>query len=147
MIFVDHHKWLVESNLLTEEMKNNIAMLAYCLIEDTVEASTDINFENKKVLYRLILPDYLCKSLELMQQYKDGTKIGFFDMRRLRSFLLKKKETDESGLGYELNDIANKFIKTYFNNEWSAKVEFRSAKDYDGKKDIWLHGENNKQVD
>lgn len=145
MIFVDHHKWLVESNLLTEEMKCNVATLAYCLVEDTLEAATDIDFINKVITYKLVIPDSLFNNLQLLDSYKKGTKLGFFEMRRLRKFLLKKKQNDETGLGYELEDIANKFIRAYFNDTWSAKVEFRSIKNYDGKKDLWLHGENNKQ--
>jgi hypothetical protein len=147
MIFVDHHKWLVESNLLTDEMKNNVGMLAYCLIEDTIEASTDIDFENKKVNYRLVIPNNLFDDLMMLKKYEEGNKLGFFEMRRLRSFLVKKRENDESGFGYKLDDIANKFIKAYFNDNWSAKVEFKSIKDYDGKKDIWLHAKNDQQSD
>jgi len=145
MIFVDHHQWLVESNLLTEEMKNNVGMLAYCLIEDTVEASTDINFEKKFVNYRLVIPNALFENLKMLKRYENGDKLGFFEMRRLKTFLIKKKENDESGFGYKLDDIANKFIKAYFNDNWSAKVEFKSVKDYDGKKDLWLHAENDQQ--
>lgn len=147
MIFVDHHNWLVESNLLTEDMKNNIGMLSYCLIEDTIDASTDIDIENKTVLYRIILPDDLCKNLKLLEEYKNNGKLGFFDMRKLKSFLLKKKQNDESGLGYELDEIANKFIKNYLSKEWRAKVQYKSLKDYDGKEDLWLHATSNKQTD
>lgn len=146
MIFLDHHKWLVENNLLTEEMKNNVGMLAYCLVEDTIDASTQIDFDNKRVSYKLIISDDLYSNLKLLTEYKDKKDLGFFQMRRLKKFLLKKKENDESGLGYELEDIANKFIKAYFNKEWSAKVEFKSIKDYDGKKDLWLHEKDNQQT-
>ena len=78
MIFIDHHKWLVESNLLTEEMKNNVAMLAYCLIEDTIDASTNIDFENKLVTYKLIIGEELFKNLKLLEKYESGEKLGFF---------------------------------------------------------------------
>ena len=37
------------------------------------------------------------------------------------------------------NKIANSFLKSYLNDKWQAKVEFKSVKDYDGKKDLWLH--------
>jgi len=147
MIFIDHHKWLVENNLLTEEMKNNIGMLAYCLIEDTIDASTNIDFENKSISYKLIIPDELYRNLLLLETYKNKKELGFFERRRLKKFLLKKKENDESGLGYELEEIANKFIKAYFNNEWRARVEFKSLKDYDGTKDSWLHVKDNKRTD
>lgn len=147
MIFIDHHKWLVESNLLTDEMKNNVAMLSYCLIEDTVDAATDIDFENKTVSYKLVIKDPLYKNMMLLERYERGGKLGFFEMRRLKNFLVEKAKNDESGLGYKLDDIANKFIKAYFSDVWNASVEYKSEKDYDGKKDLWLSGENNKRPD
>lgn len=146
MNFVDHHNWLVESGLLTEEMKNNIAMLSFCLIEDTIDASTNIDFENKTVSYKVIISNDLYKNLKLLEEYKNNDKLGFFDMRRLRSFLVKKRQTDESGLGYELDEIANRFIKAYLNKEWTTTVEYRSLKDYNGKEDLWLHGTNNQPL-
>lgn len=147
MNFIDHHSWLVESNLLTDEMKDNVAMGAYCLVEEVLEASTSMDFENNIVNYRLILPEHLCKGLRLLQRYEDGDNLGFFEMRRLKKFLEKKKENDESGFGYKLQDIADMFIKSYLNEKWSAKVEFKSAKDDNGKAHLWLHQQDDKQSD
>jgi hypothetical protein len=147
MIFIDHHKWLVESNLLTEEMKNNVAMLSYCLVEDTVDAATNIDFENKLVTYKLVLNADLYNNLKLLERYENREKLGFFEMRRLKKFLVQKSENDETGLGYKLEEIANRFIKSYLSKEWNTKVLYKSVKDYDGKKDLWLSGENNKRTD
>ena len=146
MIFIDHHKWLVESNLLTEEMKNNVAMLAYCLIEDTTDATTDIDFENKIVSYSVTIPDELYKNLKLLEKYEETKDLGFFEMRRLKAFLLAKKQNDDSGLGYRLEDIANKFIKAYFNDTWNATVTYKSVKNYDGKKDLVLRAQDNQRT-
>lgn len=145
MNFIDHHSWLVESNLLTDEMKDNVAMGAYCLVEEVVEASTSLDFEDNTVHYKLLLPEYLCKNLRLLQRYENGDDLGFFEARRLKKFLEKKKENDESGFGYKLEDIADKFIKAYLNEKWSAKVDFKSVKDDNGKAHLWLHREDNKR--
>lgn len=142
MDFMNHHKWLVESNLLTDEMKDNVAMAAYVIIEDVIDASTFIDFENYIVNYRLLLPEALVKNLELLRRYENGDSIGFFEMRRLKKFLIAKKAQDESGMGYKLESIADAFIKTYLNDKWKTKVEFKSVKNYDGKKNLWLHSED-----
>jgi len=142
MIYLDHHKWLVESNLLTDEMKDNIGMGGYCLVEDTIEAATSIDFINNKVHYRLVLPEELCNNLDLLNKYEKTKKLGFFEMRRLKKFLEKKKQNDDSGMGYRLEEIANAFVKTYLTNKWSAKVDYISASKYDGKKDLWLYSES-----
>jgi len=142
MIYLDHHKWLVESNLLTEEMKDNIAMGGYCLIEDTIEAVTSLDFENFTVKYRLVLPDRLCKNLQLLRKYKENRSIGFFEMRKLKKFILSKKNNDDTGMGYDLDKIANSFVKAYLNNKWSAKVDYINANNYDGSKNLWLYSES-----
>ena len=145
MNFIDHHKWLVESNLFTDEIKDNIAMGAYCLVEEVIEASTFVDFEKNTVHYRLLLPEDLAHNLDLLNRFENGDDLGFFEMRRLRKFIKAKKENDESGLGYKLENIANSFVRAYLNDNWSAKVEFKSVKDYDGEKDLWLHNQDNSQ--
>lgn len=147
MSFINHHKWLVDSGLLTDEMKDNVAMGAYCLVENVHEASTFMDFENHIVHYKLILPDALAKNLELLERYEKYDDLGFFEMMRLKKFLKIKNKTDESGLGYKLESIANGFIKAYLSDKWNAKVDFKSVKDYDGEKDIWLHKQDNLQSD
>lgn len=139
MNYIDHHKWLVENNLLTDEMRDNVGMVAYCLVEDVLDSATFMDFENHTVYYRLLIPEALANNLALLKRYEDGDDLGFFEMRRLKKFLEKKKQNDESGLGYDLEKIANSFLKSYLSNNWSAKVEFKSVKDYDGEKDLWLH--------
>ena len=139
MNFIDHHKWLVENNLLTDEMKDNIGMVAYCLVEDVLDSSTFMDFKNYTVSYRILLPEALAKNLILLERYKTGDSLGFFEMRRLKNFLEKKKKNDETGLGYDLEKIANNFLKAYLSDKWSAKVEYKSVKNYDGEKDSWLH--------
>lgn len=139
MNMLNHHKWLVENNLLTDEMKDNVAMVALCLVEEVVDSATFMDFDNSTVHYRLLLPEKLANNLVLLQRYKHGDDLGFFEIRRLKKFLQKKKDNDESGLGYDLEKIANSFLKAYLSDNWSAKVEFKSVKDYDGEKDLWLH--------
>lgn len=143
MNMIDHHSWLVESNLLTDEMKDNVAMGAYCIIEDVIEASTSIDFEQHIVSYKLLLSDELYNNLMLLEKFDNGGDLGFFEMRRLKKFLIAKKKTDETGLGYKLERIADQFIKAYLSEKWSTKVEFKSVNDYDGEKDLWLHSEDN----
>lgn len=145
--YVNHHKWLVENNLLTDEMRDNVAMVAYCLVEEVLDSATFMDFDNNIVHYRLLIPDTLHNNLVLLDRYKNHEDLGFFEMRRLKKFLKKKKENDDSGLGYDLEEIANKFLKAYLNDNWSAKVDLKSVKDYDGKEDLWLHSLDNSKSD
>lgn len=141
MDFIDHHKWLVENNLLTDEIRDNVAMAAFCIVEDVVDARTKMDFNESVVHYKLILTEQLYNNIKLLERYEETKDIGFFEMRRLKKFLATKKENDELGLGYKLELIANKFVKSYLSNKWRATVEIVSKKDYDASKDPWLHSQ------
>jgi hypothetical protein len=141
MNFIDHHKWLVDNNLLTDEIKDNVAMAAYCIVEDVKNAFTKMDFNNNIVNYVIILPDELYNNIQLLQRYEATKKLGFFEMRRLKKFLQAKKENDEFAMGYKLDDIANKFVKSYLSDKWSARLTIVSEKNYDASKDPWLYSQ------
>ena len=113
--YIDHHSWLVNNNLLTDEMKDNVATVAYLLVEDVKDAVTSIDFNGKKVIYNLLLPGQLYDNLMLLEKFNNGEKIGFFESFRLKKFIKVKKSNDETGMGYKLEQIANNFIKGYLN--------------------------------
>jgi hypothetical protein len=143
--YIDHHSWLVNSNLLTDEMKDNVATVAYLLLEEVKDAVTSIDFNDKKVVYNLLVPKQLYDNLMLLEKFNNGDKIGFFESFRLRKFIKVKKSNDETGMGYRLEDIANNFIRSYLNNEWSAEVKlFRE--NGDEKEDFWVRNLGDQQV-
>jgi hypothetical protein len=141
MDYIDHHKWLVENNLLTDEIRDNVAMAAYLIVEEVKDGQTRIDFNESLVRYKLVLPDELYSNIKLLELYEQTKEIGFFDKRKLKKFLLHKKNNDELGLGYRLETIATKFVKSYLSDKWRATVEIVSEKDYDASKDPWLHSQ------
>jgi hypothetical protein len=141
MDFIDHHKWLVENNLLTDEIRDNIAMAAYLIVEEVKDGQTRIDFNESLVRYKLVLPDTLYSNIKLLERYEQTKDVGFFEARRLKKFLEHKRENDELGLGYRLETIATKFVKSYLSDKWRATVEIVSEKDYDASKDPWLHSQ------
>lgn len=141
MNFIDHHKWLVENNLLTDEIKNNVAMAAYLIVEEVKDAQTRMDFNANTVSFKLVLPDTLFNNIKLLERYEKTKDIGFFEMRRLKKFLELKRLNDEMGMGYRLDDIANKFVRGYLTDKWRATVIIVSEKDYDASKDPWLHSQ------
>jgi hypothetical protein len=136
--YMDHHSWLVSNNLLTDEMKDNISMAGYCLIEHTLDVETSIDFNTKSIEYRLLIPDSLYDNYTLLNKFERGEKIGFWKLRRLKKFIEEKKSNDESGLGYRLEEIANRFVKAYLDKQWSASVKVFSENG-DEKESFYLH--------
>jgi hypothetical protein len=141
MDYIDHHKWLVENNLLTDEIRDNVAMAAYLIVEEVKDGQTRIDFNESLVRYKLVLPDTLYSNIKMLEKYQETKEIGFFDGRKLKKFLERKRDNDELGLGYRLETIATKFVKSYLSDKWRATVEIVSEKDYDASKDPWLHSQ------
>lgn len=144
--YIDHHSWLISANLMTDEMKDNVAMAGFCLVEDTLDVGTSIDFNNKEVKYRLLLPSKLHDNIKLLEKFEKGENIGFFDSLKLKKFIKAKKKTDESGMGYNLQEIGARFIKSYLSKEWSVSVEIYKEEKNE-KKDFWLHNEGNQSSD
>ena len=141
--YMGHHDWLVSTNLFTDQMKDNIAMCGYCLIEDVKDVSTSIDFNDKVVTYRLLLPEELYDNLKLLEKFQKGQEIGFFKSLKLKKFIKAKKEADDTGLGYKLEEIGNRFVQAYLTKDWSVSVEiFKEVRDEE--EDFWLHNEGDK---
>jgi hypothetical protein len=70
MNFIDHHKWLVDNNLLTDEIRDNVAMAAYCIVEDVKNAFTRMDFNENVVHYKIVLTDELFSNIQLLQRYE-----------------------------------------------------------------------------
>lgn len=148
--YIDHHSFLVEHNLFTDEMKDNIAMAGYCIVEEVKDVGTTIDFNDKVIKYNLLLPGKLFKNLKLLERFKKGESIGFWNGRRLKSFLKKKREIEELSdtgtMGYRLEEIANKFVKAYLNSKWSANVEIFNADDRDESENFRLRCSGDREI-
>ena len=141
--YMDHHSWLVDSNLLTDQMKDNIATAAYLLVEGVIDSSTTIDFNEKQVGYKLLLSSDLYDNLKLLERFNNGENIGFFESLRLKKFIQKKKTNDESGMGYKLDQIGTKFVRAYLNNDWNVQVEIFKESKNEGE-DYWLYNQEDK---
>lgn len=144
--YVQHHDWLVNNNLFTDQMKDNIAMCGYCLVEDVKDVYTSLDFNNKIVIYKLLLPSNLYDNLMLLDKFESGDNIGFWDSIKLKKFIKSKKANDDTGMGYKLEEIGNKFIRAYLNNEWRVEVKlYKEARDE--KENFWIRDEGNQSSD
>ena len=141
---LNHHSWLVNSNLLTDEMKDNIATAGFCLCEGVLDTSAFIDFNEKLISYKILLPELLYDNLELLERFNKGEKIGFFESIRLKKFIQAKTKNDETGMGYRLEDIGNQFIRAYLSKEWNVHIEL--FKDGNANEDYWVHSEGDTEV-
>jgi hypothetical protein len=145
MDYIDHHKWLISNNMLTDHIKDTIAMAGYCLLEEVKDVSTSIDFNNKKVTYKLLLPKKLYDNMMLLDRFNKGKKISFLESFRLRRFVKSKNKNDETNFGYNLEEVANKFIKNYLTKEWSTEVSL-FKENSDEAKNFWLRGDGDRSL-
>lgn len=143
--YVDHHAWLVNNNLLTDQMKDTIAMCGYCLVENVIDVETSIDFNKSTVIYNLLLPEQLYENLCLLRRFENGEKLGFFDSLKLKKFIKAKKRHDETGMGYKLEEIGNKFITSYLSDSWRVEVNL-FGENGNKEQDFWLRDDGDKQV-
>ena len=142
--YMDHHSWLVNNNLLTDEMKDNVATGGFCLVENVADSAAIIDFNERLVTYKILLPWRLYENLMLLERFNRGEKVGFFESMRLKKFIKAKKEHDETGMGYRLEDIGNQFIKAYLGKEWNVQIEL--FKEGNEEEDFWLRSEGDSQI-
>jgi hypothetical protein len=142
--YMDHHSWLVNNNLLTDEMKDNIASAGFCLVEGVLDSAATIDFNKKQVDFKILVPVKLYNNLMLLEKFNETGKIGFFESFKLKKFIKAKKEHDETGMGYRLQDIGNQFIRAYLSKEWDVQVEL--FKEGNEEEDFWLHSEGDSQI-
>jgi len=149
--YIDHHSFLVEHNLFTDEMKDSVAMAGYCLVEEVKDVSTSIDFNENLVTYNLLLPGKLYKNLKLLERFEKGESIGIWNTVRLKRFLKRKREIekaeDAGNMGYRLEDIANKFLKSYLNNKWRASVKIFNADNRNENENFRLRSTGDKPSD
>lgn len=148
--YINHHSFLVENNLFTEEMKDNVAMAGYCIVEGVKDVSTVIDFNANTVSYQLLLPGKLYNNLKLLERFESGESIGIIGSIKLKMFLRKKRKLETADgmgiVGYDLNKIADTFLKKYLNNKWRASVEILNADNKDESKNFGIRVAGDQQI-
>lgn len=148
--YVDHHSFLVEHNMFTEEMKDNVAMAGYCVVEGVKDVSTVIDFNANTVAYQLLLPSELYNSLRLLEKFKKGESIGLWGYIKLKMFLRKKRKIESADgdgiVGYNLEKIADTFLKKYLSDKWRASVEILNADNKDESKNFGIRGAGDQPI-
>lgn len=148
--FIDHHAFLVEHNLFSDEMRDNVSMAGYCIVERVEDVETTIDFNKRQVTYNLLLPSNLCENLRLLDRFKNGENVGFWNSFKLKKFLKNKREIEEINdtgiIGYQLEEIANKFVKAYLNNNWSASVNIFNANNVDENEDFRVRSSGDQPI-
>lgn len=112
--YLDQQRWLMNSGLIPESLKNQLFFCGTIVHKDVRAVQLDLIPEKKLVEYKIFVPK---KIVDKVNKYKMlSTKRSLFGLWRFKRFL--KKEGD---LNFEA--ILNRFIKDYCGPKWSVKAQ------------------------
>jgi hypothetical protein len=118
---IDHQRWLLNSGLLNDEIKNQLFFCGSIVHRDVQAVECKIQPENKLVDYVIYVDKKLLKKIELYNTLStNNTLIGMWRFRRL----LKK----EGSLNFQ--NVLGKFVSDYCGPKWVAKVQVRDFSEY-----------------
>ena len=121
---VDHCRWLMNSGLANDTIKNQLITYGAITHPDIQAVELTVDFENKTVFYRLYIDSKLLNKVDKFKELSKATKFwGLYKFKRL----LKK----EGNLNF--NSILDKFIKDYCGLQWKAEVDILNLSEYDDK--------------
>lgn len=134
---VDNIRWLMNSGLSNDLIKDNLFMYGYILHKDVEIVDIDVDFEKKTVYYHIYIGNK--KTIEDYNNYYiykskyDSKTIGIIDIFRFKRLLKKYTVTNlEFGksLTIDFKNILSRFVKDYCGSKWVSTLEVKHSKDY-----------------
>ena len=119
--YVDMQRWLMNSGLFTQSMKNQL--FAYgSLVDSAVQAvELDIVIETQTLKYTIYVPT---ATLKLLEKYKRlSTATSFIGLWRFKRFLLKHGD-----LNYR--NILQGFVSDFCGPKWNIDITVLDIKQY-----------------
>ena len=132
-------RWLIDHNLFTDEMKNNLYVYG-SLVNLRVEAvHVVIDSENSTIHYKLYAPKSLLKDVDNFNKWRHSDRL--FDLWRLQRLLKRERQLD-------FQAILNNFVRDLCGKRWKVTVKLEDVALYvDGPTDDDLRTEHNPAVD
>jgi hypothetical protein len=111
--FLDQQRWLLNSGLVPDSVKNQLFMLGSVVHPDVQAVELKIRPEVKTVDYTIYLRKDLIKKMELYKELSTATST--FGLWRFKRFLKK-----EGSLNF--SSMMNTFVRDFCGPGWSASV-------------------------
>lgn len=112
--FVDQQRWLLNSGLINDGIKNQLFMYGSIVHKDVQAVELDIKPEERHISYTVYVPTKLLKKIE---EYKRlSTSTSLFGMWRFKRMLQK-------GDNLNFQQILGKFVSDFCGPAWSTEVK------------------------
>ena len=103
--YVDHQRWLMNSGLLDDTIKNQLFTYGAIVHKDIKAVDMSIDVTTKVISYKLFIDKKLSKKIEKLN--KLSTSNSLFSLWRLKRMLVQMKKEDER---LDFANILNKLL-------------------------------------
>jgi hypothetical protein len=121
MKYVDTQRWLINNNLFSDSIKNQLFTFGTLVHPEVRAVELDINAENKLLNYTIYFERPMIETFAKYAKLSKST--SFIGLLRFKRFL--KKEGD-----LNIRNILQGFINDFCGTGWQANVEVRDFVDY-----------------
>lgn len=118
---VDHHRWLLNSGVVHDSIKNQLFMYGSIVNKNVAAVDLTINVEAKTVFYKIFINKKLISKVNKFETLRENKSL--VGLWRFKRFLKKEGNLDFSS-------ILNSFIKDYCGSAWNADVTTINFDDY-----------------
>jgi hypothetical protein len=121
MKYVDTQRWLMNNNLFSDSIKNQLFTFGTLVHPDVRAVELDIEAENKALKYTIYFDRYM---IEKMAKYARLSKsTSFIGLWRFKRFLQKEGDLN-------LTNILQGFISDFCGNGWKVYIEVKDFVHY-----------------
>jgi hypothetical protein len=118
---IDHQRWLLNSGLVPDAVKNNLFMYGSLVHKDVQAVEVKINVEEKMVDYIIYVTNDLLKKVEKYRELIHSQTL--YDMYRFKRLLKKEGRLDFS-------QVLTSFVADYCGPKWRATATVLSFDAY-----------------
>jgi hypothetical protein len=113
---MDQERWLLNSGLVTDGMKNQLFFFGSIVHKDVQAVEVDIKPDEKQVQYKIYVTKDVLGKIETYKKLSTATSL--FGLWRFKRFLKKEGTLDFLA-------ILNNFVTQYCGPKWSVECEIR----------------------
>ena len=139
---LDHHRWLLNSGLVPDEIKNQLFMYGAIVHKDVLAVDLSVSVEGFLIEYKIYIKKSLLKKIDKFKELQKSSSLwGLWKFKGM----LKK----EGNLNFD--KVIDKFVKDYCGPKWQSTTTVidysKYIPDEDIGEDINYHREHHQGSD
>ena len=121
LMYIDHERWLLNNNMISDTAKNTLYLYGALVHGDVKAIELDCDFGKKIVSYQIYVTKKLLKKLATYRRLSSASSV--IELWRLRRLLKKEGNLNFQGM-------LNRFVKDFCGPKWQVNLDIRDIADY-----------------